>query len=72
MEERGIAFWGTLFLITFNILIGIFGWFAFNSLSPVWATVFIVPFVAGAIYFDIIVIRYFINKIKEKRSKKNE
>ena len=67
MGEKGITFLGTLFLVTFNVLLGIISSIALKSLELKWALLFIIPFFAGAIYFDIIVIKYFINKIKEKR-----
>jgi len=69
MEDKGLIFWGTFGLLVFNMLICIFGWFAFNSLSLPWALVFMIPFACGAVYFDTIVIKYFIGKIKEKKSK---
>lgn len=67
MGEKGITFLGTLFLITFNVLIGIMSSIAFKSLELKWALLFIIPFLIDAIYFDIIVVIYFIYKIKEKR-----
>lgn len=71
MEDKGLIFWGTFGLFTFNLLLVIFACVAFKSLSLLWAIILIAPFTAGAIYFDILVGKYFVNKIKEKRSKKN-
>lgn len=70
MEDKNLIFFGTFGLLTFNMLIGIFGWMAFSSLKFYWATLLMTPFVASAIYFDIIVSKYFINKFKEKRNNK--
>lgn len=73
MEDKGLIFWGTFGLLTFNVLLVIIAIVAFKSLSVLWACVFLAPFVAGAIYFDILVARYFIAKIKERKNrKKNE
>lgn len=73
MEDKGLIFWGTFGLLVFNALVVIFACFAFKSLSVLWASIFIAPFAIGAIYFDVLVARYFINKIKERKNrKKNE
>lgn len=69
MEDKQLIFWGTFGLLIYNIMVVILAIFAFNSLSVVWALVFTCPLAIGAIYFDVLVARYFINKIKEKTKK---
>lgn len=69
MEDKQLIFWGTFGLLVYNIMVVILGIFAFNSLSVVWALVFTCPLAIGAIYFNVFVARYFVNKIKEKKNK---
>lgn len=70
MEDRELIFFGTFGLIVFNLLIVIFSCVAINSLGAIWPVILgIVIFGGAALYFDYLVIRYFINKIKEKTKK---
>lgn len=67
MGEKGLAFFGTLGLLVFNIMVIIFGIMMFHTIPVIWAILFIVVFGCGALYFDWKVLKYFINKIREKR-----
>ena len=70
MEDKGLIFLGTFYLVLFNVLVAIVGIIAFNQIPVLWATIFVVVFGAGALYFDFLIVRYFYLKIKEKLKKK--
>lgn len=70
MEDKGLIFWGTFGLVAFNVLLVLLAIVAFKSLSVLWACLFVAPFAFGAVYFDISVIKYFINKIKERKARR--
>lgn len=70
MEDKGLIFWGTFGLLAFNVLLVILAVVAFKSLSVLWASIFVAPFAIAAIYFDVVVVKYFIAKIKERKNKK--
>lgn len=69
MEDKSLIFFGTLGLFTFNLLLVIFSIIGFRSVG-LWMLLFTIPFGIGAIYFDYLIVRYFINKIKEKTKQK--
>lgn len=66
MEDKGLIFWGTFGLVAFNVLLVLLAIVAFKM----WACLFVAPFAFGAVYFDISVIKYFINKIKERKARR--
>lgn len=72
MEDKTLIFLGTFGLIIFNVLVIIVGIIAFNQIPVLWATLFVIFFGGGALYFDFLVARYFYYKIKGKINKKNE
>ena len=68
MEDKALIFFGTLGLLTFNLLLVIFSIIGFNSVG-LYMLFFTIPFGIAALYFDYLVIRYFVQKIKAKRKK---
>lgn len=70
MDDKRLIFLGTLFLIIFNILVVLFGIIVWKELA-IWGIIaYIIIFGISAIYFDFLVIRYYVNKIKEKKGGK--
>lgn len=71
MENKSLVFFGTLGLLTFNLLVVLFSIIAFNSFG-LYALFFTVPFGLFALYFDYLIVRYFIPKFKELRERKTK
>lgn len=69
MNEKQIIVIGTILLIITNIIVVIFGIKAFNSNIPILYIIsLLIPI--GILYFDYIVIKYFINKYNERKKKR--
>lgn len=68
MNEKQITIIGTILLITTNIIIIIFEIKAFNSNIPILYIIsLLLPI--SILYFDYIVIKYFIYKYNERKKK---
>lgn len=67
MDDRLTIVLGTIGLVAFNVLLIMIGTVAVKSLELPWAIAFILPFAFGAIYADVLVCKYYVNKIKEKK-----
>ena len=70
MEDKGLIFFGTLGLLTFNLLIVLFSIIGFSSVG-LYMLFFTIPFGIAAIYFDYLVARYFVQKLKQRKQKKS-
>ena len=69
MEDKSLIFFGTLGLFTFNLLVVLFSIIGFNAVG-LYMLFFTIPFGIGALYFDYLVARYFIQKFKQKKQAK--
>lgn len=68
MNEKQLTIIGTILLIITNIIVIIFGIKAFNSNIPILYIIsLLLPI--GMLYFDYIVVKYFINKYNERKKK---
>lgn len=68
MTEKQLTIIGTILLIITNIIVVIFGIKAFNSnISILYIISLLLPI--GMLYFDYIVIKYFIYKYNERKKK---
>lgn len=68
MTEKQLTIIGTILLIITNIIIVIFGIKAFNSNIPILYIIsLLLPI--SMLYFDYIVVKYFINKYNERKKK---
>lgn len=68
MTEKQLTIIGTILLIITNIIVVIFGIKAFNSNIPILYIIsLLLPI--GMLYFDYIVVKYFINKYNERKKK---
>lgn len=68
MNEKQLTIIGTILLIITNIIIVIFGIKAFNSNILILYIVSLLLLI-GMLYFDYIVIKYFIYKYNERKKK---
>ena len=66
MEDKGLIIGGTLACVTCTILAIIFAIKMFQV--NLFCAIFSIVLCIGIGYFDAIVIKYFINKIKSKRN----
>lgn len=77
MGEKALIIIGTIGLILFNVLVAmmIINLFVLEKVSLFWSLPLSIVFLGFGIYFDVIVIKWYISKIKKyfnNRKKKEE
>ena len=77
MGEKALAIIGTIGLILFNVLVAmmIINLFVLEKVSLFWSLPLSIAFIGFGIYFDVIIIKWYISKIKKyfnNRKKKEE
>jgi len=72
MKDKYLVIYGTILLVVFNLLAILIGRSVFMSSGEVAGIIYSIIFGGAAIFFDVKAGKYFMDKIKERKNKKNE